>query len=372
MRANNALALVFTNTSDNLIEGLTGVRSMASVPFGGRYRIIDFHLSNIVNAGISKIGLVPRANYRSLMDHIGSGRPWDLDRKMGGISFLPPFIDGNAGVYKGHIDAINNLRSYISKGQHEYVVLCDANTILNIDLRAMFKQHKKNGADITVAYKEGALPAFESGHTNYGVETSGKINEVFISEDAGKECNYGISIGIFRRDLLLKMAREASEKGIHSINRAIQLGLHNSDKIYGYKVENFVATIDGIKSYTDANMALLKSEVRKDLFNTERPIYTKTRDDMPTRYGLNSCVKNSILGEGCIIEGEVTNCILFRGVKVGKGTKLQNCIIMQNAVIGDNCNLNYVTADKDVTISDGVNLCGANTNHYVIKKGTTI
>lgn len=372
MRANNALALVFTNTNDQKVEGLTGVRSMASVPFGSRYRIIDFHLSNIVNAGISKIGLVPRANYRSLMDHIGSGRPWDLDRKMGGISFLPPFIDGNAGMYKGHIDAIHNLRSYISKGEHEYVVLCDANTILNIDLRAMFKQHKKNGADITIAYKNGPLPAFESGHTLYGIADNGKINEVLISEDAGKICNYGISICIFRRDLLLDMAREASEKGIHSINRAIQLGLHNTSNIYGYRVENFVATIDSIKSYTDANMALLSRDIRKDLFNPERPVYTKTRDDMPTRYGLNSSVKNSIIGEGCIIEGEVSNCVLFRGVKVGKGTKLQNCIIMQDTVVGDNCNLKFVTADKDVTILDGVTLTGAEANHYIIKKGTTI
>ena len=372
MRANNALALVFTNTSDHMLEGLTGVRSMASVPFGGRYRIIDFHLSNIVNAGISKIGLVPRANYRSLMDHIGSGRPWDLDRKMGGISFLPPFIDGNAGMYKGHIDAIHNLRSYISKGQHEYVVLCDANTILNIDLKAMFKQHKKNGADITIAYKNGPLPAFESGHTLYGIEADGRINEVLISEEAGKICNYGISIGIFRRDLLLEMAKKATEQGIHSINRAIQLGIHNTSKIYGYKVENFIATIDGIKSYTDANMALLSQDVRRDLFNSDRPIYTKTRDDMPTRYGLNSSVKNSIIGEGCIIEGEVLNCVLFRGVKVGKGAKLENCIIMQDSVIGDNCNLKYVTADKDVTLSEGVTLMGAEANHYIIKKGTTI
>ena len=372
MRANNALALVFTNTSDHMLEGLTGVRSMASVPFGGRYRIIDFHLSNIVNAGISKIGLVPRANYRSLMDHIGSGRPWDLDRKMGGISFLPPFIDGNAGMYKGHIDAIHNLRSYISKGQHEYVVLCDANTILNIDLKAMFKQHKKNGADITIAYKNGPLPAFESGHTLYGIEADGRINEVLISEEAGKICNYGISIGIFRRDLLLEMAKKATEQGIHSINRAIQLGIHNTSKIYGYKVENFIATIDGIKSYTDANMALLSQDVRRDLFNSDRPIYTKTRDDMPTRYGLSSSVKNSIIGEGCIIEGEVLNCVLFRGVKVGKGAKLENCIIMQDSVIGDNCNLKYVTADKDVTLSEGVTLMGAEANHYIIKKGTTI
>ncbi len=372
MRANNALALVFTNSNDHMLEELTGVRSMASVPFGSRYRIIDFHLSNLVNAGISKIGIVPRANYRSLMDHIGSGRPWDLDRKMGGISFLPPFIDGNAGMYKGHIDAIHNLRSYISKGQHEYVVLCDANTILNIDLKAMFKQHKLTGADITVAYKNGPLPAYESGHTLYGFDEKGKINEVRISEEAGKVCNYGISIGIFRRDLLLSMATSAFELGVHSINRAIQMGLHKTAEIYGYKVENFVATVDGLKSYTEANMALLNSDIRKDLFNSQRPIYTKTRDDMPTRYGLESQVKNSLIGEGCIIEGKVTNCVLFRGVKVGKGSVLKDCIIMQDTVIGDDCQLNFVTADKDVTLQNGIKLRGAKESHYIIKKGTTI
>lgn len=372
MRANNALALIFTNSNDKMLDELTGVRSMASVPFGGRYRIIDFHISNIVNAGIGKVGIVPRANYRSLMDHIGAGKPWDLDRKTGGISFLPPFIDGNAGVYKGHLDAINNLRSYISKGSFEYVVLCDANTVLNIDLKDMFKEHKKNNADITVAYKTGPLPAYESGHTLYNFDKEGKITEVRISEEAGKECNYGISLGIFRRDLLLEVAKTGTELGINSLNRAIQKGIIGTDKIYGYKIENFAATIDGLKTFTEANMALLKDENRKDLFNPERPIYTKTRDDMPTRYGLNSSVKNSIIGDGSIIDGEVNNCVLFRGVKVGKGSKLENCIIMQDAVIGENCVLEYVTADKDVKISDGIEICGAKAGHYVIKKGTII
>jgi glucose-1-phosphate adenylyltransferase len=291
---------------------------------------------------------------------------------MGGISFLPPFIDGNAGMYKGHIDAIHNLRSYISKGQHEYVVLCDANTILNIDLKAMFKQHKKNGADITIAYKNGPLPAFESGHTLYGIEADGRINEVLISEEAGKICNYGISIGIFRRDLLLEMAKKATEQGIHSINRAIQLGIHNTSKIYGYKVENFIATIDGIKSYTDANMALLSRDVRRDLFNSERPIYTKTRDDMPTRYGLNSSVKNSIIGEGCIIEGEVLNCVLFRGVKVGKGSVVKNCILFQDTFTGENVKLNCVIADKNVVIRDNKVLSGDETLPFYLAKGKMI
>lgn len=372
MRANNALAVIFANSNDKLFPELTSLRSMASIPYGSRYRIIDFHLSNFVNAGVDKIAIIPRANYRSLMDHIGSGKPWDLDRKKGGLSFMPPFIAGSdAGVYKGHIDAIKNISSYIEKSRQEYVIICDADTILNVDVEDMLKNHIKSGADVTAAYKKFAILNSVSEHPKFTVNENSEITEVLVTDRTEKPDNYGLGIYIFEKDKLLEYVRDASARGYVGISRGI-LQSRKGIKINGYNVDNFVALIDSLQSYTEANLALLNKNVRDDLFNRERPIYTKTRDDMPTRYGLESNVKNSIIGEGCVIEGSVENCILFRGVKVGKGSVLKSSIIMQDCVIGKDCTLKYVTADKDVTVLDGHNICGTDTHYFIVKKNETV
>lgn len=373
MRSDRALALVFANTGDALLTELTAFRSMASVPFGGRYRVIDFHLSNLVNAGIDKIGIIPRSNYRSLMDHIGSGKPWDLDRKQGGLCFLPPFIIGSdSGVYKGHIDAIRNICTFLERSHEEYVILCDADTVLNIDLDKMLKTHIKSGADVTVAYKHGLMPDYPAGHIVLKLSKDGSAKEVLVSTKTGCECDYGLGIYIFRRKELLELSLKAAERGYSSISRGILQQNAETLRIFGYEITGFACAIDGMRAYTGANMALLKPEIFHELFNSERPIYTKTRDDMPTRYGLFSDVKNSIVGDGCVIEGTVENCILFRGVHVGKNTVLKDSIIMQDAEIGDNCEIQYVTADKDVRLQSGTKLRGSEGCHFVIKKGGII
>ncbi len=372
MRANNAVALVFSNSNDEALPELTEYRSMGSVPFGGRYRIIDFHLSNLVNAGVGKVGVIPRSNYRSLMDHIGSGKPWDLDRKQGGLSFLPPFVTAAGGAYKGHIEAVLNVSDYLKNSHQEYAILCDADVVCNIDIADMLEKHIKSAADVTVAYKSGPLPKYHKPHTVLELDGEGFAKEILVSIDTGAQCNYGIGLMIFKREQLVELSVKAMERGYTSIGRGVLQANSDSLKIKGYKVESFAMPIDGIKAYADANMALLNSDVRRDLFNPKRPIYTKTRDDMPAKYGLNSAVKNSLIGDGCVIEGSVENCILFRGVKVGKNTHLRDCIVMQAGVIGENCDIQYVTADKDVRISDGTVLKGAEGCHYIIKKGTSI
>ena len=374
MRANNVLGLIFTNVNDSLFPELTGIRSMGAVPFGGRYRIIDFHLSNLVNANVDKVGIVPRSSYRSLMDHIGAGKAWDLDRKQGGLSFLPPYIIGSgSGTYKGHMDAIKNIGVYLSKSKEEYVILCDADVVCNIDFKDMIKQFKASGADIAVAFKNGKMPKYAAGHLVCQFDDNNIANDVIISTEAGKECNYSLGIMIFRKEQLIDFAVAAYEHGNASINRSILFEYQQRNlKIFGYEVKGFAAVIDGIASYTKASMDILNKDIRKDLFNPARPVFTKTRDDMPTKYGLDSVVKNSVLGEGCVVEGTVENCILFRGVKVGKGAVVKDCILMQETVIEDNCELQYVTADKDAFVSSGTKLCGAENNHYIISKGTKI
>ncbi len=372
MRANNALALVFTNSGDSKLPELTSFRAMASIPFGGRYRIIDFQLSSLVNAGVGTIGIIPRANYRSLMDHIGAGKPWDLDRKYGGLTFLTPYITGGSGVYKGHVNAIESAKGFIKNCREEYIILTDSDFICNLDIEEMFSQHIKTGADCTVAYKHGNLPAFDREHLALTLDEENNAKEVLLISEVGKECDYSIGTVIFKKDKLLELSTEAAEHAMFSISRGILQRNQENLKIHGFEVKGFVASIDGIESYVRANMAMLEPSVRRELFSSGRPIYTKTRDDCPTKYGLDCQVKNSLIADGCLIEGEVENCIIFRGVKVGKGTVLRDSIIMQSTVIGENCDIRYVTADKDVSISRDSNLKGAENHHYVIKKGEKI
>ena len=373
MSANNLMALLFANTNDDMLPTLTMERSMASLPFGSRYRVIDFHLSNLVNAGVSTIQIVPKANYRSLMEHIGSGKAWDLDRKNGGLMFLPPFISGqDTAAYHGHIDAISKIEKFISAVKEEYILLCDCDTVLNIDIDKMLDAHVKSGADVTVAYHHGKLPKNTKGRSVLEIGEDGFVSEVLLSKQAGKECDFGLGITIFNRKQLLELNLAAAERGYDTISRGIVSKNMDKLKVYPYKVEGFVAVIDGIDSYVKANMQVLNSDVKRSLFNAKRPIYTKTRDDMPTKYGLQSDVKNTLLGEGCVIEGKVENCVLSRGVKVGKGSVVKNSILMQETIIGENCNIEYLTTDKNVEIADNTDLRGAENNYFVIGKDQTI
>ena len=373
MSANNLMALIFANTNDDMLPSLTMERSMASLPFGSRYRIIDFHLSNLVNAGVSTVQIVPKSNYRSLMEHIGSGKAWDLDRKNGGLMFLPPFISGqDTATYHGHIDAISKIEKFKAAAKEEYIILCDCDTVLNIDIDEMLQNHIKSGADVSVAYSHGPLPKNTKGRSVLEIEEDGILREILLSKETGRVCNFGLGISIFNRQKLLELNIAASERGYETISRGIVSKNMDNLKVYCYKVDGFVAVIDSVSSYVKANLDVLKCDVRKSLFNPKRPIYTKTRDDMPTKYGLQSEVKNTICGEGCVIEGKVENCVLSRGVKIGKGSVVKNSILMQETVIGENCNIEYLTTDKNVEIADNTDLRGAENNYFVISKNENI
>lgn len=368
MKSNNVMGVVFANVHDDLISELTSARSMASVPFGGRYRLIDFSLSNLVNAGITKVGVIPRFNYHSLMDHLGSGKPWDLDRKSGGLSILPPYITPEISVGAGHINSINSIMNYLDRSKEKYVVMCDADVIGNINIEKMLEFHFDRGADITVAYKNGRLPKSHGDIMTFELDGDNRISEIRMPQNSGSECNFSLDVVIIERKLIMDMAKSANEKNLLSLWRDVFMPSLEKYKFFGYEIKEYAIVVDGAESYAKASFDLLNPEIRKDIFNSERPIYTKTRDDFPTKYGLNSCVKNSLIADGCIIEGNVKNCIIFRGVKILEGAKLENCIIMQDTVVGKNADIKYVISDKNATISDGLKMCGAPKQFMIIHK----
>ncbi len=373
----NAIGIIFPNSYDNLVPELAGDRLMASIPFAGRYRIIDFLLSSLANCGISNIAIVVRENYHSLMDHLGSGRAWDLLRKNGGLSIFPPYAEENMKVYSGRVEALESILPYLKSKKEKYVIMMDANIAVDFDFNAMLAEHIESGADVTVAYTEQEIPAEliragVHGDMYYTLKLDdGRVRRIFMnSEMCGKQ-NLSMNIYIMDREALIDKIHAAFVRGYSYFERDILAPRLEKYNIRGYKYDGYYARICGLKSYFDENMKLLDDENLDALF-TGGQIYTKIRDDNPTRY-INGCkTKNNLVADGCVIEGDVENCVLFRGVKIAKGAKIRNSVLMQDTVVNAGARLDYVVTDKNVTIEVGQELKGTDTQPFYVAKGHTV
>lgn len=368
MRASAVSGIIFANSRDEAMGRMTNLRSMASLPFGGRYRLIDFCLSNLVNAGITNIGVITKANYRSLMDHIGSGAFWDLDRKRGGLHLLPPFNISGARRYHGYIEALYGAKDFLNRCNSEYIVLCDGCVAANVDVAAAINFHISKKADITVVYRTGTEVEKVENMMTMKIDSSDRLVSVDFPDSISADDLSSLGLLIFSRDMLIELVDNAYENGGRNIDVDIIADRINDLNICGFKHNGFSAIMTDIKAYTDANMQMLNKEVREDLFNPDRRIMTKNRDDMPTRYGTKADVKNSFVADGCVIEGTVLNSILFRGSTVKKGAVVKNSIIMQDCVIGENAILNDVICDKSVFVSNNTMLKGTKEASLYIEK----
>ncbi|MCL2697505.1 MAG: glucose-1-phosphate adenylyltransferase subunit GlgD [Oscillospiraceae bacterium] len=370
----NMLGLIFANLHDETIPDLTKNRTMASVPFGARYRMIDFPLSNMVNSGISSVGVITKGNYQSLLDHLGSGGEWDLSRKTGGLQLLPPYgHERRRGLYRGRMEAMHSVVNYIANNNADYVLMTDCNVIVNMDYNHIIEYHIEKEADITIVYGSGKYKSAEMlTKTALGVNTDGRVNDVLICPDKEGEFNTSMNMYIMRRDLLLELITETASRNLYSFEVDVIQKMCRELKIYGYKYNGYYEQVDDILNYFSANMALMNYEKRQVLFPRRRPIYTKVRDDAPAKYGLESEVTNSLIADGCIIEGRVENCVLFRGTKIGKGAMVKNCILMQDTVIGDKCELNYVISDKNVNVGGYRSLFGTEDYPVFVSKGSSV
>ncbi len=349
MMPKNVLGIVYSNSYDSSLGALTARRTMGSVPFGGRYRLIDFPLSNMVNSGITKVGVIANSNFHSLMDHIGSGRPWDLSRKVDGLTLLPPFTPSPVD-YSNRIDTLNRIMEYISTSKQEYVLIMDSNFVCNLDLKKLFDFHSQKKADITISYCTGKLPALQN-QLCIDVDADSKITDAAIDVKTEQDVNYISNVILIRKALLERLIGDAQSYAYTSFEKDIIQKNIATLNIYGYKVNEWNFTIDSMNTYFEANMALLKKDARKELFSNENPVYTKVRDDMPVVYGIASECKNSLIADGCQIEGTVKNSIVFRGARVAKGAVVENSILMQDAFVGEDAKLNCVIMDKNTVIT---------------------
>ena len=375
-----AAGLIFSNIHDASIPELTSRRTMASIPFGGRYRLIDFALSNMVNSGITKVGVITHYNYQSLLDHIGNGKDWDLARRNGGIKILPPFITAydNAvanKVYSTRLEALMGVMNFISHCEEEVLVLSDCDVICNVDLSAAIDAHEKRDADITLisAKVNTAAQDLDRKAQVLSYDAEGKLTDLAVYEDQQGDVEICSDIMIVRRSYLQRMLNEAMARGYTSFYKDIVYRNLGKDRFFVVHYDGFFARVNSIESYFRCSMRLLDHDSRVNLFyRRNQPIYTKVRNSAPTRYLPSAKVKNSLIADGCVIEGTVENSVLFRGVHVGKGTVIRNSVLMQDTYTGENVKLGCVITDKDVVIKDNRELCGHESLPFYIGKGMTV
>ena len=374
----DALGIIFPNTYDSLIPELVSERLMASIPFAGRYRMVDFILSSMVNSGIGNVSLIVRKNYHSLMDHLGSGREWDLTRKNGGLNIVPPFAQKNIKMYTGRVEALASVLEFLKDQKEKYVVMSDANIAVNFDFKAFMDAHIASGADVTVAYSQEEIPAGAMSRNEIGTNMyysfdidNGRVVKLDIcSKEAGIQ-NFSMNIYIMDRELLIEQISNAYLHGHSYFERDILAPQLDTLNVQAYKYDGYLARICDLKSYFDENMKLLDEDNLDGLFARDS-IYTKIRDDNPTRYIGEARGKNTMAADGCVIEGEVENCVLFRGVRIAKGAKVKNCVLMQDTVVEEGAKLEYIISDKDVSFTAGKELRGSDSFPVYVAKHQTV
>ena len=377
---NDVMGIVYTSKDDLTLRELTSQRAVAAIPVAGRYRIIDFTLSNLVNSGVRNVGIIAQKNYHSLMDHIGSGKEWDLHTRNNGLFILPPFLTReNGGEYSGVLEALRANFDYLRRSQQKYAILTNSNFVTNTSFEPMIRQHIESGADITLMYKKVESSDMDMSHSSgmvhsfIDVREDGTVVDLEANPNAATYDNLFIDVLIIKRTLLIHLVDQAISRGAKSIEEDVLRPYIQSGalKVMGYKMEGYYRRIETIKSYFNFNLDLLNYDVRKALFGST-PIYTKTRDEVPAIYREGAQVRNSLVADGCVIEGTVENCILFRGVHVARGANLKNCVIMQDSYIEEFVELENVILDKAVTVRSHGRMIGQRQYPIVIGKNVTL
>jgi len=363
--------IIFSDIQSNAIAAeLTHHRSQGSVPFGGRYRLVDFVLSNMVNSGISKVGIVTKSKYQSLMDHIGSGKHWDLSRKNGGVIFLPPYGAEESQLFNNRLEALKGAVGFLKYCAEDYILMSDCGTICVIDYAGVAEKHVARNADITVVSARAELS--NDGKSNrlaFETDARGRVQRVDISPKLKGMRNYYLNMMFLSRAFLIRILEEAAVYGHKSFSADILQKNTQNYKIYNCDYTGYYTQIESLESYYRSSMDLLVKEKRDDLFkNKGFPIYTKVKDSAPTRFSGDGRADNSLIADGCVIEGEVENSVIFRGVKIGANAKVKNSIVMQDAVISRGANLSHVIADKNVFIKEKRILAGCEALPYYIAK----
>ncbi len=373
----SAAGIIFSSLNDNTLSRLTADRTVAAIPFACRYRLIDFCLSNMVNANMSNISIVTNYNYRSLVEHIGSGKDWDLARREKGINMISPFQTARApgaSIFSTHLEALKSMKEYINEFREEYVVLMDSDTVFNMDLKEVIRGHELSGAAITIV-TERAPVDFASKSAKLMVSSvGGKITDMMLSRYYSPECTeISLDVFVMKTEYLRKLIEKADSYSQKSLTNQL-LTTYKQVFYRSHCYDGFVAHVSSFQEYYKYSMQLLKSEKARDslLLKKGFPVFTRVHNSAPTLHKPCSRVENSLIADECVIEGEIINSIIFRGVHVGKGAVVKNSIIFHGTDIDENADLNCIVTDKSVHITKGVRLSGNENMPFYVQKGRKV
>ena len=369
---NGMHGIIFSYEKENGLRELIENRVHGSIPFGGDYRIIDFILSSMVNAGITDVGVIMHGKCQSLLDHLGSGKSWDLSRNYGGLTLLPAFAYNEQrhsdGQFRGRVEALYSVMNYLKSIRQDYVVLSDSDTVINAPLDDVLRRHIDTGADITAVCT--AAPG-DGEDTYFQLNGDGVITDTAYGLHTPEGCRC-LNIFVLRTELLVQLVTECVSRNGYSLRRSILQEMGSRLNLHGYVYDGYAAHINTLQSYYDRSMELLDSTVRGALFCPDRPVYGR-ENDSPSSYidPEGGCV-NSLVADGCGIQGSVKNCVLFRNVRIEKGAVVENCILFKDTVVKRGAVLRGVITDKYVTVSENVTLMGHERYPIVVTKGATV
>ncbi len=368
-----AMGIIFAN--DGTIGALTEKRTMASLPFGGRYRQVDFALSNLTAAGIRRVGIITRHSYQSLMNHIGSGEEWGLEMEEGGLEFLTPYSMSRTDNYRGKLESLYSAMSFLTYGEEdEYVVMIDSAVLSNIDLNSVLDSHIKSGRDITIVTKEGIANGSKQLDLALKLDEKGNICDMAVDYVAPTGYLASMDIFVLSKKWLAKQVQEHIAHNLYHMDRDLVLGLWQQGKV-SLNVYQFKGTVmfnESVEEYFKNTLALVDKDVRHDLFHYNHPVYTKVRDRVPTYYGDDCQIDSCIVADGCMLGGCAKNSVLFRQVTLYPGASVENCVIMNDSVVGEGAELKYVILDKDVVVRHGAKLIGTASNPIIVKRGEIV
>ena len=368
----NIMGIIFTNATG--IGELTTKRTMASLPFGGRYRQVDFGLSNLACAGVRHVGVIARYSYQSLMNHIGDGEEWGLEIGQGGLEFLTPYASSVTHTYRGKLESIYSNMDFLEYCDDDYVVMTDSAILSNVDIRKAVDDHIASGKDITVVTTRGICDGKKVMDLALKLDDKGEVADMVVDYAASEEWVASMDIFVMSRQVLIREIKTLVAKNWFHMDRDLVMGGWRSGKlsVNVFQHEGVVMFNDSIQEYFANSLRLVDKDVRDGLFHGNHPVYTKVRDRVPTYYGENSDISDVVVADGCMLDGKVKNSVLFRQVTVAEGASVENCVIMNDTVVGPGCELKNVILDKNVTVTPGTRLMGTKANPIVIKRGETV
>lgn len=374
----DVMGVIYTSRNDLRLRELTMSRAVAALPVVSRYRIIDFVMSSLVNSGARNVGVIMQKNYHSLMDHLGSGKEWDLHTRNDGLFILPPYLTrDNVGTYGGMLEALRSNLRYLRRSKQEYLILTNSETVYNMNLDDALRYHIDNHADMTLIYTKAGNIRFDQQvtdrHAYLDVDNRGNVVDYESGPVEPTYDNFYMDVLIIRREMLAHLVDQAVAHGERDFGKdIIQSHIRTGDmKIMGYEYKGYACRIESVLSLFRFNMDMLDVKTRHEMFNVN-PVYTKVRDEVPAKYMHDSSAVNSLVADGCVIEGHIENSILFRGVRVAPGATVKNSIIMQDSEIQQGAEVENVILDKQVTIKRDGRLIGQPSYPIVIAKGSIL